>query len=88
MEVETNLEKKGLEHLAQIEESLEEIEKNTPTTKRAFLYGIFQGAGAIVGSVLMLAILGYGLTFFGVLPGVGAIAKYFQTIVTQQHSRF
>ena len=82
------IENKGLEHLAQIEESLEVIEKNTPTSGRAFLYGVLQGAGAVVGSVLTLSLLGYLLTLFGVLPGFGVIAHYLQGVVAQLHSRF
>ena len=86
--MEQNVEKQGLEHLAQIEEALDEIADNTPSTWRAFLYGVLQGAGAIVGSVIMLSLLGYVLTWFGLFPGFGVITHYMQDAVTKLHSRF
>ena len=86
--MEQNVEQQGLEHLAQIEEALDEIAENTPTKGRAFMYGVLQGAGAIIGSVIMLAILGYVLTLFGLLPGFGAIGHYLQDAVAKVHDHF
>ncbi|MBC7836451.1 hypothetical protein H7X87_01590 [Acetobacteraceae bacterium] len=85
--MEEKIEKEGLEHLEHIEVELKEIKKRTPTSYRAFINGIFQGAGAIVGGILAVALIGFLLSVFGVIPGLGEIAHYFQNIMGQLHSR-
>lgn len=75
----------GLEHLANIERELETIKERTPSARKAFTYGLLQGAGALVGGVFALALLGWALALFGVIPGLSAIAHYLQNVVTQAH---
>jgi len=75
-----------MEHLSRIEGELEEIKKRTPGSRRSFINGIWQGAGAIVGSILALVLLGWALSFFGLLPGFGVIAHYLQNVVSELHS--
>ncbi len=75
----------GLKHLEQIETELEEIKERTSVQRPPFLYGLFQGAGALVGGILMIALLGWALSFFGVIPGFATIASYFQNIVSRFH---
>jgi hypothetical protein len=75
----------GLKHLEHIEEELEQINKRISPQRPPFAYGLFQGAGALVGGILMLAILGWVLSLFGVIPGLAAIAAYFQNIVNHFH---
>ena len=77
-----HIEEEGLKHLEQIEQELEEIKDRTPAPGRAFAYGILQGAGALIGGILALALLGWALSFFGVIPGFADISLYFQNIVT------
>jgi hypothetical protein len=77
-----HIEEEGLKHLEHIEQELEEIKDRTPSRPRAFTYGLWQGAGALLGGILALALLGWALSFFGVIPGFTTIAKYFQDIVS------
>ena len=69
----------GLERLEHIEENLEEI-KNQASTSRwiAFRNGIWQGAGALVGGVLAVIFLGWVLSLFGLIPGLGTIVHLVQ----------
>ena len=81
------LEQKGLEHLSRIEGELEEIKERTPSPRRAFLNGILQGAGALVGGIVALALLGWVLSLFGLVPGFGTIAAHLQEAVAQFRAR-
>jgi hypothetical protein len=78
--------REGLEHLANIEQELEAIKERTPTPHRAFVYGLLQGAGALVGGVVALILLGWVLALFGIIPGLATISHYLQNAVTQAHS--
>jgi len=75
----------GLERLERIEEDLEEIKERTPNKRKSFIYGVWYGAGALIGGILALALLGYILSIFGVIPGLGEIARYLQDIVDRFH---
>jgi len=77
-----NIEEQAIGHLEHIEEELEEIKERTPNKVHAFFHGLLYGAGAIVGGVLGLALLGWVLSLFGVIPGFGDIAAYLQNIVS------
>lgn len=59
-----------------IKSDLEDIKSLTGDSKTWFWRGIMQGAGAIVGSIFMLILLGWLLSLLGVIPGVGEIADY------------
>jgi hypothetical protein len=59
-----------------IKSDLEDIKSLTGDSKTWFWRGIMQGAGAIVGSIFMLILLGWLLSILGVIPGVGEIADY------------
>ncbi|MFA6408190.1 MAG: hypothetical protein WCW36_01795 [Candidatus Paceibacterota bacterium] len=84
--IETRIEEEGLQHLEHIEQELEEIkDRSTPTHSGSFINGVWQGAGALVGSIIALALLGWVLSLFGVIPGLGAIATYMQSIVAAFH---
>jgi len=75
------IEEEGLKHLEQIEQSLGEIKERTPAPGRWFVLGLWQGAGALLGGILALTLLGWLLSVFGVIPGFSTIAHYFQDIV-------
>ena len=87
MTAEKNFQKSGLDHLARIEEELEEIKDRTANPKRSFINGIWQGAGAIVGSIAAILLLGWGLGILGLVPGIGDIANSLHSMVDQVRSR-
>jgi len=78
-----HFEEAGLAHLAQIEEELSEIKERTPTPRRAFLFGILQGGGAVVGGILAVILIGWTLSIFGIIPGFGFITEYLQNAVAK-----
>jgi hypothetical protein len=78
----------GLEHLERIETELEEIKERTNDPKRSLLNGMLSGAGAIVGSILALVLLGFALSLLGFIPGLGEITNYLHTIVDRFNSRY
>ncbi|MDB5238119.1 MAG: hypothetical protein JWM46_389 [Candidatus Kaiserbacteria bacterium] len=84
---EETFEKEGLGHLARIEEELEEIKDRTANPKRSFINGMWQGAGAIVGSIAAIILLGWGLSVLGLVPGVGDIANSLHRMVDTVRSR-
>lgn len=80
-------EEKGLEHLERIEEELEEIRTRTSNPRRSFLIGILQGAGAIIGGILALALVGWLLSILGIIPGFGHLADYLRSLVDNLPTR-
>ena len=78
----------GLEHLAKIESELEEIKERTADPKRSLFNGILSGAGAILGSIAALIILGWLLSLIGILPGFGSIAAYLHGVVDRFNNRY
>lgn len=84
---EGRFEKEGLGHLERIEEELEEIKDRTANSKRAFINGIWQGAGAIVGSIGAILLLGWALGILGLIPGVGEMANSLRGMVDGIRSR-
>jgi len=65
-----------IKQLIKIEKKLEEIKDRTGSTKRAFFYGLLQGAGAVIGGIAAIILLGWILSVIGVVPGFGDIADY------------
>lgn len=78
---EEQVQAEALERLEHIEEDLDEIRERTPSRRKAFVYGIWHGIGALVGGIVGLTLIGWLLTFLGVLPGVGELAPYLQQMV-------
>lgn len=69
-----------------VEEVLEDIRDNTQLPWwRVILNGFLHGTGIVIGTTLGIAALGWILSIFGIIPGVGEIAAYLQNIV---QSRF
>jgi hypothetical protein len=74
-----------MDELSRAEKELIEIRKNTYTSWALVLRnGFLQGAGFVVGSVLILALASYALSYAGLIPGFGAIANYLHQIVNAQ----
>lgn len=73
-------EEEGLETLKDIEEELNELKERTATPTRAFILGIMQGMGAVIGSIAAVVLLGWTLSVFGLIPGLSDVAEYLRTI--------
>lgn len=73
-------EQEGLKYLKEIEEEVSELKLQTPTPRRAFLNGIMQGMGAIIGSIFAIMVLGWILSLFGFIPGLKEVAEYIQEV--------
>jgi hypothetical protein len=69
-----------IDELKKISGELEAIKANTGSYGSAFWRGILQGAGAIIGSILAIVLIGWILEIIGVIPGFGQIAAYFSDI--------
>lgn len=80
---ELELEEKSLEHLANIEEGVAELADKIPGPRRSFLNGVLQGMGAVIGSLLAVALLGWFLSAIGIIPGMGVIADHVQEWMRQ-----
>ncbi len=65
-----------VEKLEEIQTDLVELKSLAGSSTAWFYRGILQGAGAIVGSILMLIFLGWVLSFLGFFPGFSEIADY------------
>lgn len=79
--IEEQVQSEALERLEHIEEDLDEIKERTPNRRKAFVYGIWHGMGALVGGVLGLTLLGWMLSIFGVIPGFDQLVPYLQYTV-------
>ena len=62
-----------IEQLEDIKTDLKDLKQLTGSNKAWFLRGILQGAGAIVGSIAMLILLGWFLSIIGVIPGAAVL---------------
>ncbi len=65
-----------VKQLIKIEKKLDAIKERTGDTRRAFFYGLLQGAGAVIGGIAAIILLGWLLSLLGVVPGFGEIAEY------------
>lgn len=65
-----------IEQLEEIQTDLQELKHLTGSSKAWFFRGILQGAGAIVGSIAMLILLGWLLSLLGFFPGLSEISDY------------
>lgn len=70
-----------VKQLIKIEHKLEEIKDRTGNTKHAFFYGLLQGAGAVVGGIAAIILLGWLLSIIGIIPGFGDLAAYLREAV-------
>lgn len=83
-ETEQQLEE-GLEHLKNIQEELSEIKEQTANPWASFWRGMLQGAGAIVGGIAAIILLGWVLSLLGILPGFSVIVDSIRTAMSQLH---
>jgi hypothetical protein len=73
-----------IRELKQIKRELEEIKDRTANPKRMFVNGILYGAGAFLGGIIAVALIGWLLSFLGVIPGLDVIAEYLQTLLSME----
>lgn len=78
--MDTKIEEAGLKYLEKIEEDVEDIKRRAPGSRRAFLNGIMQGVGAVVGSIIAVFLLGWLLSFLGFIPGLQEFAESVRNI--------
>ena len=62
--------------LREIRKELRNIESNT-SAKWWLLHGILYGAGWVIGSLIAIVIIGWALSFLGIIPGLGRIVTDF-----------
>lgn len=67
--------------LKKIQRELVDIKQNTRSSGW-FWHGMWQGAGAIVGSAIALLVVSVILYFLGVIPGFQDIATYLGTVIS------
>lgn len=70
-----------IRELKQIKRELEEIKDRTGNPRRMFMNGILYGAGAFVGGIIAVALVGWVLLILGIIPGLAVIAEYLQSII-------
>jgi len=72
-----------IRQLKQIKRELEEIKERTGNPRRSFVSGIFYGAGAFIGGILAVTLIGWLLSFLGIIPGLGELVTYLQDLINQ-----
>lgn len=71
--------KNKIEH---VEHTLEDIRANTaPAWWRTIIHGALYGTGVVLGTILTIAALGWLLSLFGVIPGLGEIVTQLRQIM-------
>jgi len=73
-----------IRQLKQIKRELEEIKDRTANPRRSFVNGILYGAGAFIGGIIAVALLGWLLSFLGVIPGLDVISDYLQSLLSME----
>lgn len=81
-----DIEKKQLKELKDIADDLEVL-RESAHPKHAFLRGLIQGAGAVIGGVLALAFLGWLLGVLGFIPGFDSFEQYLKGTVNAYEHR-
>jgi len=72
-----------LKELKKITGELKAVKANTGSSWTAFWRGVLQGAGAIVGGILTVALIGMILSIMGVIPGFQSIAASISAVVSR-----
>lgn len=68
------------------EELLREIRDGVRPGLRRYLYiGLLEGVGLVVGTLVTVALLGWVLSLFGFIPGLGELAHRMQDILNRHY---
>ena len=78
---------KELKQLREIKKELSEIKDRTGNPRRMFLNGILYGAGALLGGIVAVALVGWLLAVLGIVPGFGELTDYLHSLIDQLPSR-
>jgi hypothetical protein len=78
---------KELRQLKEIKQELSEIKERTANPRRVFFSGVVYGAGALVGGILAVALIGWVLAVLGIIPGFGDLAQYLSSLMDKLPSR-
>jgi len=73
----TEPEGREIQELEKISAELQQINVNTGSAWTALLRGGLSGAGAIVGGIVAVVLVGWVLGLLGIIPGLNVIAAYF-----------
>jgi hypothetical protein len=74
------------EELGSVTEILDEIRDNThPSWKKSLFQGLIYGAGVVIGSIVGIALLGWLLATFGVIPGFNVISDRLLQILQSKY---
>jgi hypothetical protein len=76
-----------LRQLKEIKKELSEIKERTVNPKRVFFNGVLYGAGALVGGIVAVALIGWLLAVLGIIPGLNELADYLRSLMGQLPSR-
>ncbi len=70
------------QEIQKVEKLLSDIERHTaPRWWQPLFNGALQGAGIVAGTVGSVFLLGWVLSIFGVIPGLGELAQELQAIL-------
>ena len=75
------IEQESLEHLENIAQGLKEIKNRTGGRWNSLRNGLWQGMGAIIGSIAAIMLVGFLLNLFGFFPGLKDVGEYVQKSV-------
>jgi hypothetical protein len=78
--MESTVDGKQLEELKDIREDLGVIRESTKP-RHAFMRGIFQGVGIVIGSILAITLLGWILGVLGFIPGFDSLEQSLKSAV-------
>ncbi len=82
-----DIESKQLRELREISDDIEVLrEQSKPHA--SFVRGIFHGAGAVLGGVIALALLGFLLGVLGLIPGFDKFESYMGSLVQAFEHRY
>ncbi len=72
--------------LTKVENLLGDIRTNTaiPWWKNIF-NGLMYGSGVVIGSICGIAVLGWALSIFGIIPGFDVLAAKLQSIILSRY---
>lgn len=83
MDEQIEIEKEELEQLKSIDSNIDDLKDRIPGPKRALLNGILQGMGIVTGSLAAVALIGWTLSIFGLVPGLDIIAEYIRGLMSE-----
>ncbi|MBL8158777.1 hypothetical protein JNK62_04555 [bacterium] len=72
-----------IKQLKEIKKELVEIRERTASPKHSFINGVLYGAGALVGGIVAVALIGWILNVLGIIPGFSELSDYVRSLIDQ-----